>query len=816
MSVVSFPGTEPLVAPGGFVGRDREMERLGQLLSGTARLITLVGPGGIGKTRLAAEALRSLHRGEQRPMYWSGLADIERDSDTVEQDVLRSVGRTDVTDPSTLDMLVRRFTDGACADRSILVLDNCEHVLAGVGRVVTALLGAVPGLTILATSREPLGWVDEYLLTVPPLPPRHALELFRQRAELTGRPIPDEPGVLAIAAQICRHVDHSPLFIQLAAARLRHRSAAMVLGELTGDADDKRMRWSHSARSGIAARHRGVYDVLAWSFELCSEPERMLLERMSVFAAGYETDGAESLRNGIDLDAVVAVCADPVLPAEQVEHLLERLVERSLVSAHITETRARWYLVESVRVFAWGRLRRHDPDLASRLAGRHRRYYRDRVVAGQSLRYGPREQAWLTWARSSWDNILLGIETGPADPGEAMIGLETAGVLLSRWFPFRATSVLGWHALWRGRGSYAGRLLDGCAATDCLPGPEPRLCLCDTADSATGLPAAVEWIWGLELMLIGVDPRAITVLERASRKFAASGDRVGAERSEVLLALASAVLGDREQALASTERYLLRSESSGSPMSLSWAQIARAVALAEHGRVEEAMEMTHLVLTRYGAEEDTWTTNWAVGARIVALARLLTDRAHSGRAAADLAADTARLIGGYKAGHRSVGIEIDGIPMVAAGLRRAVAAACAVIGEQAYAAAERDGAVFEPESGELPRFAAATPPPAITATPRPQAPQLTCGLWSALSRAEREVAVFAAAGWPNSAIADERRSSVRTVDAQVASIRQKLMISSRNDIVRYVPDELAERVRCYASERRRGRRSARRSAQRQV
>ncbi|MBF6224105.1 hypothetical protein IU470_03070 [Nocardia abscessus] len=833
MSLVQARGDVLPASTSEFIGRETELDRLGALLDGDARLITLVGPGGIGKTRLAAEALRRGAPARRRPVYWARLAALEADSTATAQDVMQSAVRTDPSSPPTRAALVRTFTSGdRSVERAVLVLDNCEHLLGAVAAMIAELLEAAPGLTILATSREPIGWADEYLLAVPPLSPRQSLELFRQRAELIGRAIPDEREQTAVAARICRRVDHNPLFIRLAAARLRHQPPVMVLRELSGDADDKRLHWTHGARAGAEQRHRGVYDVVAWSFALCSPSEQLLLERLSVFAAGYETDD-ESLRGAIELDAATSVCADDLLPPREIEHLLERLTEQSLLSVHLTETTVSWYLVESVRVFARDRLRRRDRAEFDRLAARHRRYFRDKVVAGQAIWLGPQDQAWLAWARSAWNDIVLGIESGLADPAEAVVALETATVLLSMKVPYvksgagaltrlteralevtraaglgpseladLATALLGWISLWQGRVDHIPQLLADRAPLPPEAGPR-------YTDIDFGLPAPVEWMWGLELMLVRGDSRAITVLARARRKFAEQGDRIGAERSDVFVAFCSALVGDRRQALENTARFLARSVSSGSTLSRAWAEIARAVALAKHGSAAEALTLTQGVLSRHRCEQDTWTASWAVGAHIVALAQVVVERAEGGdrAAAADAATEIAYLMGSFKTRQRSMGIVVDQVPLVAAEIRRAVEVSRAVLGDRAYASAERRTRL-RPELDALscstadPASAARRPDRPVASRPVSRRPG---SRWSDLSEAERDVAVFAAAGWPNSAIAGARRSSVRTVDAQVAAIRQKLMIASRADIADHIPDELAARVR-YESERRPSRR----------
>lgn len=814
--VVIYPeGAVPAAPETEFFGRERELARLHDLLiSPTVRLITLVGPGGIGKTRLAAEALRRVDPG--RPVYWARLAELERDCADSAENVLRSMVRTDISDPSSLDIGI-----GARAGRAILVLDNCEHVLTAVGRAVIDLLAGTAGLTILATSREPIGWADEYLVVVGPLSPPEALELFRQRAELTGRPVPGEPDQLAIVRRICRRVEYSPLLIRLAAARLRHRPPALVLAELTGDADDQRMRWSQGAHSGSERRHRGVFDVIAWSFDLCCADEQLLLCRMSVFAAGYETDGVEPQRNGVDTAAIVAVCADDRLPAERIASLLERLAERSLLSTFRTTDSVRWYLVESVRLFAADRLRR-EPAEAARLAGRHRRYYRDRVAEAHSLWYGPHEQAWLDWARTSWDDILIGIETALADPGEALIALETVSVLLSVWVPFanggsctltrlaaaalevttgpgddpdriRATALLGWWHLWQGDDQRAARLLDDCVA-GYRPGHPAGTWRADP-HTDIGLPPSVEWIWGLELMLFRLDSRAVAVLDRASRKFAALGDRIGIERAAVFTALAAAMLDEPGRAEAITRAHLERSVAAESALSVHWARVARALALARSADPAAALPEVHALLSGRYAVGDTWKVSWSVGVCMVVLTHLCAlDPPAPGASptARERADELAWLVGVFRACHRSMGVRVERMPMMALGVRRATAAATAILGPADFAAAERRGRQYRPGSEMVQQYVRRSwlAAGARTAAPVGQ----NDSRWGALSPAERAVAVLAAAGWTNSAIALRRGSSVRTVDAQVASIRQKLLIGSRREIAGHIPGELAATV----------------------
>ncbi|MFQ6395136.1 ATP-binding protein [Nocardia sp. KC 131] len=839
MSAVQ-PGDAVSAAPSEFVGRHTELQRVaGLLASSTARLITLAGPGGIGKTTLASEALRRYRKTPDHTVYWTRLARLAPGSDTgvVAEEVVQSVVTSDIAARSAWDGLLETFTIRGMSPshRTILVLDNCEHVLAGVGPLIIGLLEAVPGLTIIATSREPLGWIDEHIVTVPPMSSAHALELLLRRAQLTGRPISDDPAQLAIAEQICWHVDNNPLFIRLAAARLLHRPPAIVLRELTGDTDDRRLQWSNGARLGTEERHRSVRDVIAWSYGLCTAREQLLLDRMSVFVTGCDSDGDDVFGGGAESEAIIAVCADRALPPEEVERLLERLTERSLVSARIAPTMIRYYLLESVGVFVRDRLSSRSDELdEARLLARHRRYYRDKVAGGQAAWYGPDEQDWLAWARSAWCNILLGIETSLDDPAEAVVGLETAAILMALRIQFitganraigglteqaleatrhvdppatqlriTATALVGWVSIWQGRHAYTTQLLDECAA-ECLSDPALHQLWRENPSADIGLPAPVEFTWGLELFLMHLDLRAADVLARASRKFAEADDEGGVERSELFLALTQANLGDAEQALSAARRHLDRSIATNSQWAISWGELAWMIAVSRHGDPREAIDVARAAVERLLISGDRWTAGWIIHFSTMASTYILAARiaARDGglvelRAAAT---EIAHLQGGIATLHRSMGIVAERVTLVARGIENAVAVATSILGAENYAAAARRGARMRPELDELQRFMLGRF--AIDELPT-DAPvvRTTASRWRELSPAERDVAVLAAAGWANSAIAARRGSSIRTVDAQVVAIRRKLMAATRADIMWHVPGELTDRIRLESEQR---------------
>ncbi len=422
--------------PSEFVGRDAELRRVEAMVRNGVGMITLTGPGGIGKTRLAERALSELKRSSDHRVVWTRLAGLPRDSGVaaVAAHALASAPGAAGSWRSPVAELADTLAPARGEAAAVLVLDSCEHVLAGVSGLVAELLEVVPALTILATSREHVGWVDEYIVTVPPLSTTQAVEVFRRRADRIGRPLRGDPQELAVAARICRAVENNPLFVRLAAARLLHRPPTGVLRELTGDDHDMRLRWSRGAAAGADSRHLGVREAIAWSYELCDTSERALLERMSVFAPGFDDAAAVAgdMRDGVESVAVTAVCSgDGVLAPHQVPRLLEQLADKSLVGMRMTATAVRYHLAGSVRLFAWDRLCSADPDRAAALRRRHRRYFRDGLRAVRDTGAGPHGRDGMSWVRGAMGDIVGAVQTSLSDPAEAMVGLEIARTVLS-------------------------------------------------------------------------------------------------------------------------------------------------------------------------------------------------------------------------------------------------------------------------------------------------------------------------------------------------------------------------------------------------
>lgn len=288
-----------------FVGREPELREIRDDLS-RARLVTLLGPGGAGKTRLSQEAaeLAAAQPGSPWPdgVWLAELAPVDDPSAVPEavltalgarETVLRGAGAEELraADPHGTDPLVR-LTDHCARRRMLVLLDNCEHVVGAAALLAERLLGSCPGLTILATSREPLGVPGELLRPVDPLPDASALRLLADRGASVrpGFRVDADEETAAAATEICRRLDGLPLAIELAAARLRMLTPRQIADRL-----DDRFRLLTSGARTVLPRQQTLRAVVDWSWDLLTPTERAVLRRLSVFAGGCDLPGAEAV-----------------------------------------------------------------------------------------------------------------------------------------------------------------------------------------------------------------------------------------------------------------------------------------------------------------------------------------------------------------------------------------------------------------------------------------------------------------------------------------------------------------------------------------
>ncbi|MER5885023.1 BTAD domain-containing putative transcriptional regulator [Streptomyces sp. NPDC001941] len=414
-----------------FIGRDPELALLAEDLT-TRRLVTLLGPGGVGKTRLAVEAAEAATtRPAAAPapaavpfpdgVWVAELAPVRGPSDAAEAVLTALGGRealrwgaTDGTPRAPLEQLVEH-----CAPRRLLlVLDNCEHLLDAAATLAETVLTRCPGVTVLATSREPLGVPGEFTRTLEPLPDPLALRLLADRGG-SARPGFTPCQDPEACAEICRRLDGLPLAIELAAARLRALTPRQIADRL----DDRFRLLAGGSRTALP-RQQTLRAVVDWSWELLDEDERAVLRRLSVFSGGC---GPEELRQ---------VCADPApdgaapLDGAAVLDVLVRLVDKSLVTAvPSAETGMRYGLLETIAEYAAEHLERAGERRAT--AGRHLVAYREFARTADLLLRGPGQGFWLRRFEAEHDNLRAAFRSA-AELGEEQEALCLA--LSAGWF----------------------------------------------------------------------------------------------------------------------------------------------------------------------------------------------------------------------------------------------------------------------------------------------------------------------------------------------------------------------------------------------
>jgi predicted ATPase/DNA-binding SARP family transcriptional activator len=402
-----------------FVGRARDIAEVQRILR-QSRLLTLVGTGGIGKTRLAVEAVQSLLAEFAHGIRFVELAPVKAEelvSDTVAQVVL-----SDQSGRPLAEDLIQYLAN----KHLLLVLDNCEHVIDAVARLTKRLLGAAPGLTILATSREPLNIGGETVRRVPPLAVpdtntalgieelavQEAVMLFLDRA-LDA--IPDfqlNDGNAGTIAGLCRSLEGIPLALELAAARLRVLSIDAVSAGLK-----HRFRLLAGTARASEPRHQTLRATIDWSYDLLTEPERKLFRRLSVFAGGFDLEAAEQVGADAGMDTI--------------EHLTH-LVDKSFVLAlHGNRGVKRYDMLETLREYGHERQAEHGGADADRTSAAHARFFLGLAETLRAHESTPAEEGWIQRLTPEQENLRTALQW--AETREPELGLRLAWMLARFW-----------------------------------------------------------------------------------------------------------------------------------------------------------------------------------------------------------------------------------------------------------------------------------------------------------------------------------------------------------------------------------------------
>jgi predicted ATPase/DNA-binding SARP family transcriptional activator len=439
-----------------FIGRTRELGELSNLVA-TRRLITLVGPGGAGKTRLALEV------GEQvRSDFGDGVWFIEFAPLKSGSDVTAAVATALGLDDSD------RLRTYVAQRRMLLLFDNCEHVLDDAAAVAANLLGAGPGVTIVATSRERLGAAGEMLYPVQSLEAEEAAELFVERARAGGLP-PDACEQLDAIARICDQLDRMPLALELAAARTR----SLSLDEIVERVDDRFALLTGGDRTA-AVRHQTLRGVVDWSYELLFSAEQRVFRYVSIFAGGFDLQAAESM------------CASDETPPADIIDLIGNLIDKSLVTVSHRNGQIRYAMLQTLADYGRQRLTAAGEDVDAR--DRHLRWMVDLATAAES---GLRTSAQLKWverARHERDNIRAALAWA-VEQGRAADAIAIVAGFGYAWY-------------------ISGAIKEGLASIT-------QALAVDGEVSDDGLATAHAWAGWMTQLIHGATPEAVDHVERA-------------------------------------------------------------------------------------------------------------------------------------------------------------------------------------------------------------------------------------------------------------------------------------------------------------
>jgi predicted ATPase/DNA-binding CsgD family transcriptional regulator len=554
-----------------FIGRERDLAAVEQFLS-TARLVTLTGAGGSGKTRLAIQIANTVSKAYADGVWFVDLAPLS-EPELVPQLVVDALGLHPAPDQPVLELLL----DFMQPKQMLLILDNCEHLSAACARFAQQVLSHAPELRILATSREPLGIAGERIYPLPglgwpainPEATRKgqgrldlqeligfdAIRLFVERARLFSPDFSLASENAPAVAEICQRLDGLPLALELASARLN----VLTVREIAARLDDRFALLTSGQRTGLEARHHTLRAAIDWSYALLTSEEQALLRRLAVFAAGCSLDTAQ------------AVCAGEGIEAGRTLDLLSSLVNKSLVIAEtVGRSQARYRLLETIREYALDKLGQAGEE--QRLRDRHLNLFLARVEEAAPRLGDAYQQLWLNWLEGEHDNLRAALAWS-LEGGRIEAGLRISSALV-RFLEIRGYVQEGM--------AWFERLL---AQVD--ERVSPVVCA-----NACTFAAFLAMFLGDAEASIGYGRKAVDFAE-------AAGDEGGAVLAIALAGLSSGarVAGDFQTAFTIGERVVSAYRESGPPFYLGMALIAQGDVAIELGYYDIARELLDESLT---------------------------------------------------------------------------------------------------------------------------------------------------------------------------------------------------------------------------
>lgn len=740
------------------IGRERERaDARSLLLDEAAPLLTLTGPGGVGKTRLSLAIA-----GEAAAHVGDGAVFVDLAALGHPDVVLPAVARALGVTPGGERPLRERLIGSLQRRHLLLVLDNCEHLLLAVADLVSSLLAACPALQVLATSRAPIRIRGEQELPVEPLPLPSASELdlelaanpavllFIERAHAVSPRFSATDDILRDIGEICRRLDGLPLAIELAAARVRVLTPAALRERL-----QRRLPLLEGGARDAPARQQTMRQTIAWSYELLSPADKALFRRLAFFAGGFTLEAAQAVASHDP--------AADVLPA------LQRLVEHHLVRCEDRGTTTRYHLLETIREFSLEQVAAAGEE--ERIRQAHGAYFLALAEAGMPALYGPQQVEWLTRLETEHPNLRVALDWF-ADQGDADALVRLAAALWRFWF------IRGYPR--EGR-AWLGKAL---------------------ASSQPWSPALREALFGGSMLAgnQGDHQQAGACAEHLLALARAHDDQEGIARALFLLSYAATYCGDRDRALALAEQAVAIVRGLGNPHQLT--DVLNRLGIEAHNQGDYTR-----AAALYEEAQTTWrelgcmfellcvTTNLGVTAQAQGDTKGAAARYREGLTlvqavgetwmmeellalVAALASDTsdheraARLIGATDRLLEAIGCTLA--PFVDVFLARARVLVRRELGEEAFTAARETGQ-------RLTRVQALSEAVAVVSALAESPSQATAiAPVAGLTRRELDVLRLVAAGRSNREIADALFISVPTVKRHLTNILGKLDLPSRS------------------------------------
>ncbi|MGY1495855.1 ATP-binding protein [Streptomyces sp. QTS52] len=731
----------------GFVGRQRDVAEVRRLL-GEARLVTLTGAGGVGKTRLAIEAASAAREGFPDGVWMADLASVQ-DPSEVAGTVAMALGGLELG----LRPVPEHLASYLSGRQVLLVLDNCEHVIDACAGLAQSLLSNAPGLHVLATSRHMLAIPAERLFTVHPLPQADAVELLRDRAAAMGPKSRLTDARSPACARLCAELDGLPLAIELAAARLRTLSVEQMVDRLA----DRFGLLTHGNRLG-PPRQRNLKAMIDYSYELCDPAERLTWQRLSVFTGSFSLDAAEG------------VCSGDGLAPDEVMDLLDRLVGQSIVLATDKQGHhARYRLLESLREYGLERLAESGEEQL--LRGRHRDFFLALAQRIDGDWFGPQQADNMARLRADHGNLRSVLRYG-ADPqatlamvtalrfhwvlggflGEGRRQLERALAAAPEPTPARAGALScgAWVALSQGDFVVADRWLTEA----------------EKLGDDLGLPSVMAWVETLRASLATRQEHWAEAHVRAEAALAAQRalrDGPGEVYALLVLGFLRILLRD-PHATQTCEEALTATEDHGDLMGRGYALWLLGWDAWTRGDLEAGTRFARSSLDAGRSFSDYHGT----AQQLELLACLTADGGNH--------IEAARLLGAATAMLRELGTDLAAVnPAAARSRREREKAVVRALGPHAYADAFDEGAGYSTPARSI-DYALGTD------GTRPGADTAPGTATTPLTQREKQVAALVAQGRSNQQIASALSLSARTVEFHVKNILAKLAFGRRAQI----------------------------------